>query len=352
MCHVQIVVTKYMLENEPLLKHTTMRVGGNARYFFDVKTLKELKDAVAFSKEKKLPFYVLGLGSNMLVSDDGYDGVIIKNSIDAGYIEYKNISKDDVLVIGGAGEDWDTLVKGTVFVGLYGLENLSYIPGTVGAAPVQNIGAYGTDVSKTIDWVEVYDTEIDEIVRLDNDECSFAYRNSVFKKAGGKKYIIVKVAFRLTKKGNLNTSYKDVEQYFLDNDVESPTLMDVRSAIIFIRKNKLPEIKDLGTAGSFFKNPIVDLDEYKELTKKYPEMPGFEVDDEHYKIPAAWLIDQVCHLKGDRDGDVGVYEKQALAIINYGSATTNDILKYVEKVRNVVREKTGIDLEMEVCTIQ
>ena len=341
-----------MLENEPLLKHTTMRVGGNARYFFDVKTLEELKEAVLFSKEKKVPFYILGQGSNLLVSDNGYDGVIIKNSIGAGYIEYKNISKHDVLVIGGAGEDWDTLVKGTVFVGLYGLENLSYIPGTVGAAPVQNIGAYGTDVSKTIYWVEVYDTESGNILQIDNDDCFFEYRNSIFKREEGKKYIIIKVAFRLTKKGVMNTSYKDVEQYFSSNNLESPSLIDVRDAIIFIRKNKLPDVEEVGTAGSFFKNPIIDLNERKVLLDKYPEAPSFEVDDSHYKIPAAWLIDHACHLKGDRDGNVGVYEKQALAIVNYGKATTNDILEYVEKIKKTVKEKTGIELEMEVCVLE
>ena len=329
-----------------------MKVGGNARYFFDVHSVEDLKDAVRFIKDKDLPYYVLGHGSNVLASDDGFDGVVIKNHIGVKEIEFKNVTKEKVLVLVGAGMDWDTFVAGTVETCLCGLENLSHIPGTVGASPVQNIGAYGTDVSQTIKWVEVFDFETEELVQLTNTECEFEYRSSIFKKAKGKKYIVTKVAFLLSKTFKLNISYKDVSQFFIDYRRKNPTLQDVREAVIFIRTKKLPSVNTYGTAGSFFKNPIITAKKRDKLLKEYPQMPSYEVDERKFKIPAAWIMDHVCNLNGKREGGVGVYETQPLAVVNYGGATAKDVTKFIEMLKKEVKDKTGIELEMEVCELK
>jgi UDP-N-acetylmuramate dehydrogenase len=330
-------------ENVSLKEYTTFRIGGPARFFVVVKNTIELTDALLFAQQKKLVIFILGGGSNILMSDEGFDGLVIK-------MEISGVSFENSTVIAGAGEDWDAFVGKTVEEGFYGLETLSLIPGTVGAAPVQNIGAYGSEVSNTISWVEAMHKDTGELRRFTNTECEFSYRMSFFKMKEGKKYIITRVAFALTKTGTLNTSYKDIQNYIQEHQLAPAdiTLQKVRDIVIAIRTYKLPSIKEYGTAGSFFKNPIISKREYEKLLAVYPQIPQYPAGEKNIKIPAAWILDNLCSFKGYRDGDVGVYKNQALVLINFGHATEKEIKDLAEKMTACVKMKTNITLEREV----
>lgn len=335
-----------IIEKKKSLKEfTTFRIGGEARFFCIVKNEDELIEAINFSKKSKLPFFVLGGGSNILVADEGFHGLVIKMEFMG--VEYKE-SGDTTLVTAGAGENWDKFVAETVEKGLFGLENLSYIPGTVGASPVQNIGAYGSEVKDTIQSVHVLDVKKDEYVDLKNSECKFSYRNSLFKE-DPRRYIVLSVTFALkNKKGRLNTDYKDVKEYFDFKKIKEPTLKQVRNAVVEIRQRKLPDIKELGTAGSFFKNVIVPTTKAHELLKKYPEMILHPVTDKKVKIPVAWILDHVCGFRGVKKGNVGTFRNQALVLVNFGDATATEIIALAQKMVDEVYVKTGIEIEPEV----
>lgn len=332
-------------ENVPLANFTTFRTGGNARYFARVKSIEELKKAVRFAQEKKLPFFVLGRGANVLVSDDGFHGLAIKMEI--GGMRFENNR-----AVAGAGVPWDSFVAKTVKCGFAGLENLSLIPGTIGAAAVGNIGAYGTEIKDHIFSVEAFNTETMKIKKFSNKECAFKYRESFFKTKTGKKYIVASVAFSLNKNKKLKTDYKDVREFFSRKKIISPTSQDIRGAIIKIRKQKLPSAEDIGTAGSFFKNPIVSKAKAEALQKKYPELPIFSTKDGKAKLFAGFLLDKICGLKGYKKGNIGTWEKQALVVVNYGGGTTKEILEFADDMKRRVKKKTGIDLEMEVQIIK
>lgn len=332
-------------ENIPLAEYTTFRIGGKARYFAIVKNEDELLEAIGFSKKKKIPFFILGGGSNILVSDTGFPGIVIKMEIVG-----KNYEEDgnNVKVTVGSGENWDELVRETVEErGLYGLENLALIPGTVGAAPIQNIGAYGSEAKDTIESVRVLDVKKDQWIDMKNSDCKFAYRDSIFKKEKDR-YVVVSVTFKLKKEAKLNIDYKDVKEYFAFKKIKEPTLRQVRNAVIEIRQRKLPDVKEYGTAGSFFKNVTVSEAKAKELIARYPDMIVYQVNDKKVKIPLAWILDHVCGFKGVRIGDVGSYKSQALVIVNYGKASASDIESLAQKMVDAVYEKTGIEIEPEV----
>ncbi len=345
-----------ILENISLAKYTTFKIGGNARFFCVVTSEDELVEAVKFAKEKNtdghaLPFLVLGGGSNMLVSDKGFNGLVIK-------MEMKNtvINDEDSIMSSSAGELWDSLVECSVNNGLYGLENLSAIPGTVGAAPVQNIGAYGAEVSQTLLDVRSLDTKSMTFVNFSNKDCKFGYRDSIFKherdsKTGQPRYIITAVAFQLTRKGVLKMDYKDVKEYFEKNHVTGPTLSDLRKAIVEIRESKLPDWKVWGTAGSFFKNPSVPAAQFAELKNKFPDLPGFPENDGSVKVSLGYVLDKVCDAKGLMMGNVGTYDKQALVLIAKSGATAAEVYSLVDELKRRVKEKTGIVIEAEVDMI-
>ncbi len=331
-------------KNVSLKEYTTFRIGGPADFFSIVTNEDELIEALNFSKKNKIPFFVLGGGSNLLVADAGYRGIVIKMEMKG--VTYEE-NGNDVKVTAYAGEDWDKFVDETVEKGLYGLENLSYIPGTVGASPVQNVGAYGSEAKDTIDSVYVLDVKNDEYVTLSNAECKFAYRDSLFKHNPGR-YIVISVAFNLKKKGKLNTGYKDIQEYFTFKKIAEPTLKQVRDAVIEIRQRKLPDIKHYGTAGSFFKNVIVAKSQAQELLERYPEMILHPVNEKRVKIPIAWVLDNLCGFRGVKKGNVGTYKNQALVIINLGNATAAEIIALAQKMVDGVYEKTGIEIEPEV----
>ena len=336
--------------NIPLAAYSTLRVGGAADFFCEPTSEEELLFAVRFARERGLPIFVLGGGSNVLFQDEGFRGLVLVTSGLRG-ITWREKADGTLEVVVAAGEDWDAFVGESVARGLGGLENLSLIPGTVGAAPVQNIGAYGAEVKDTITEVTALDTKDLTIKTFSNVECEFAYRDSVFKRESGR-YIVLRVAFLLSRHAAVNISYKDVARYFDERGETTPARELVREAVIRIREEKLPDPRLLGTAGSFFKNPIIAADAYQVLLLKFPNMPHYDVGEGKYKIAAAWLIDSVCGLRGMREGSVGSFPRQALAIVNYGGASAIDIVRFSEHVRTCVEAKTGISLEYEVRVVE
>ncbi len=334
-------------EQISLKNHTTFKIGGNARYFFEAESLEDVIEAIRFAKNQVIPFFILGGGSNTLFVSPSFDGVVIK--IDIKRKEFKDIG-GSVFVSVGAGEIWDEFVSDCVGKNLFGIENLSAIPGKVGAAPIQNIGAYGTEVKNTIHSVEFFDIK-NEVTRvLSKEDCLFGYRDSFFKTSEGRNFLITGVNFLLKKEGNLNFSYKDVANYFETNDTE-PTLKSMRKAIIEIRKGKFPDIKSIGTAGSFFKNPIIDLEHYSLLVSRFKGIPGIPFDSHSVKVPAGWLVERVGGFKGVRYGDVGVWENQALVLVNFGHASGQEILSLSKKIQEKVKSDIGITIEPEVVII-
>ncbi len=345
-------------ENVPLAQYTTFKIGGNARFFCIVKNGDELKDVIGFAKKNILPYFVLGGGSNILVSDKGFMGMVIKMEIQGKSIDDTMIN-DQVMISAGAGEMWDDFVEYTVDQGFNGLENLSAIPGTVGAAPVQNIGAYGAEVGQFIYSVHALDTQTMKEIEISGHDCHFGYRNSLFKKEKGR-YIVVSVNFLLKKDGKVNTEYKDLKEYFLKkNDQLSIinnqiTPAQVREAVINIRWNKLPDWNLWGTAGSFFKNPVISQAHFDEIKVKYPGLPGFPEasntggHEDLVKIPLGWVLDNVCKVKGIMRGGVGTYEKQALVIVAKAGATAGEVVAFTQDLMKQVKDATGITIEAEV----
>ena len=336
-------------------KYTTFKIGGPAHFFCAVSNVEELREAVSFAKEKNLLFFILGGGSNILISDTGFVGLVIKMEI-AGKMINGTISEDQFVVTAGAGENWDDFVGWTIDNGFNGLENLSFIPGTVGAAPVQNIGAYGAEVGQSISSVKVFDTKEMKEVEISGQDCHFGYRNSLFKKEKGR-YIITHVNFNLKKDGKVNVEYKDLKEYFNNQFSminEAPTPQTVRNAVIDIRKNKLPDWTVWGTAGSFFKNPVISKEKFGELKKLYPDLPGFpEVSvntesTEQIKIPLGWVLDNICKAKGMMNGSVGTYQKQALVIIAKPGATAKEVIDFSKDLMKQVKDAIGVTVEAEV----
>jgi len=330
-------------EFTPLSELTTMRVGGPARFFSIAETIEDVKSAVSFVREKNIPIFVLGEGSNIVMGDRGFPGLVLKMRIPG--VSFHQVTPKNVEAIVFAGECWDAFVEKTVRRGLWGLENLSFIPGTAGAAPVQNIGAYGTEVRETIKWVEFFDMETMSVRKLSNEECRFSYRDSIFKHSEGLHLIILKICFSLVPYGAPRTEYKDVMKYTEHHRLKNPSLSQMREIIIAIRKSKLPDVSEYGTVGSFFKNPIVTRSKAKELLKQFPDMPHHAYGTgEEVKISLAWILDNVCSCKGMRIGDIAVYDRQPLALINFGKENAHEVRALANRITALVKEKTGIDI--------
>ena len=331
-------------ENVSLKEFTKFRIGGTARYFVTAKKPEDVHNAVVFAQGRSLAYVILAGGSNVLVSDNGFDGVVI-------HIQLQNINwqEDEAILIADAGVSWDTVVEESVKKNYFGLENLSGIPGSVGGAAVGNIGAYGCEVKDTIKWVEVFDPSTMLLVRLTNDECHFTYRHSIFKEEKNS-VIVLRVAFQLQRDGELHRDYKDVVEYEEHaGDIE--TLLDMRKAILAIRAVKFPKDNSVGTAGSYFKNPIVTSEFAMLFHEQYPNAPVHDTDKGMKKLSAAWIIDHVLHLRGVRDGDVGTWESQALVLINYGDAQAKDISLFAKNIIDACYKETGVILTPEVVTI-
>lgn len=335
-------------ENIPLQHLTTFKIGGSARYFCVAKSIADLKEAAIFAQKAKLPIFVLGGGSNILVSDEGFHGLVIKMAMRG--IKFADLESHSKIEV-GAGEGWDEFVRETIKNDLWGLENLSGIPGTVGGAPVQNIGAYGAEISSFVDSVEIFDADSLTIRNLSSSQCRFRYRDSLFKRPEAKKYIITAVTFKLPKDGRPNISYKDLNKYFSGPDAPEPSLREIRRAVLKIRSEKFPPLEKFGTAGSFFKNPIVNASITSGIKKNFPDMPVFEAGENLAKLPLAWILDKVCNFKGKRMGHVGLYDTQPAVLVNWGDATAHEVSVFANKVAADVRDKTGVDIEREVQSI-
>jgi UDP-N-acetylmuramate dehydrogenase len=332
--------------NFSLKKYNTFGIEAKAKQFVAVHSVAELKTIIEENKNEKK--FVLGGGSNMLLTKD-IDALVIH--ID---LKGKEIIKEDddfVWVKSQAGEPWHDFVLWTIDYNFGGLENMSLIPGNVGTTPVQNIGAYGTEIKDTFVSCEAINIESQEITTFTNTECNFGYRESIFKNEIKDQYIITSVIYKLTKRNHkINTSYGDITSELAKNNVVSPTLKDVSNAVIAIRQSKLPDPKELGNSGSFFKNPILLKSDFEKIHQKFPEMKYYEVSETEVKVPAGWLIEQA-GFKGKRFGDAGVHKNQALVLVNYGNATGQEILAVSRNVQKTVFETFGIHIEAEVNVI-
>ena len=329
-------------ENYPILPYNTFQVAAKTRFFVEFSDLQSVRDFLTSSYAAVRPRFVLGGGSNVLFTKD-FDGIILHPAIKG--IEKTGENDDTVLIRVGAGEDWDNFVEYCVAHDWGGIENLSLIPGTVGACPVQNIGAYGAEVGDVIDSLDVILMEDGKLLTLTAKECQFSYRDSIFKRDLKNRVIITHVTFRLNKSPVFVTTYPDLQRE-LDNFPET-TINTIRQAVISIRRNKLPDPAVTGNAGSFFKNPVISQDQATSLRKFFPTMRGFDAADGSVKLSAAWLIEQ-CGWKGKRLGKTGTYKKQPLIIINYGGATGEEIYRYALKIQKAVMNHFAIKLEMEV----
>jgi len=331
-------------KNEKLSRHCTFNTGGNARFFCEVSSDKDIKKALDFCRENKIPFFVLGEGSNLLISDKGFQGLVIKNC----FRGIKKVSENEnyVVIKIRAGESWKNVVDFAIKNKLYGIENLSGIPGTAGASAVQNIGAYGSEAKDIILSVGGINAISLNDFLLKNNKCCFEYRNSIFKR--NRNLIVTDVYFKFSKKFFPILNYAGLRDLIEEKYSGKITSKNIQKTVLLMRENKLPKLKKYGSAGSFFKNPIIREKKYLNLEKKYPGLPKFVAKNGFVKIPAGYLIDKICGLKGLRKNNVGLYEKQALVLVNYGKATTSEINLFANFVEKKVFEKTGIKMEREV----
>lgn len=333
-------------QNKSLREYNTFGIDSRASHFVSVQTVAELKEALAHRPDKTL--FILGGGSNILLPDR-VDAFVIHINLKG--IEILEETATDVIIKAMAGENWHNFVQYCIDHGFGGLENLSLIPGNVGTAPIQNIGAYGVELKDTFVSCSTVEIETLEEREFTRDQCQFAYRNSIFKNEARGKYIITSVCFRLTKKDHkLSLSYGDIGKVLASKDIAEPTICDISNAVIAIRQAKLPDPKVLGNSGSFFKNPVVDLETFRAFQAKFPDAPFYQLSEKEFKIPAGWLIERA-GFKGKRYGDAGVHKNQALVLVNHGRATGADIWELAQKIREKVAQMSGIVIEPEVNII-
>jgi len=338
-------------ENIPLAPHTTFKVGGPARYFAEALSEQNIQQALEFCSSRKLALFVLGGGSNLVVSDQGWPGLVMKVSIAGIHSETAN---SRMLFQVGAGEDWDGFVAQTVEAGCAGVECLSGIPGTTGGTPVQNVGAYGQEVSETITRVRVLEVATGKIFEMSNPECGFSYRTSIFNSSQRGRYIVLGVTFALVPDAKPRIEYADLKKYFV-NQSSPPTLAETRSAVRAIRHSKAmliaPNDEDCRSAGSFFKNPILTIAEYDALNRIVQRMnkqiPTYPAGPGRVKVSAAWLVESAGFHKGYSLGPVAISRKHSLAIVNRGGAKATDILALKNQVQQGVERVFGIELHLE-----
>ncbi|HDR52771.1 MAG TPA: UDP-N-acetylmuramate dehydrogenase [Mariniphaga anaerophila] len=330
-------------ENYSLKLHNTFGVEANARYFFEFTEPEDLEAFVQSNETwKDLPLFVLGGGSNVLFQNE-FSGLILHPNI-PGIIKVKE-DRQNIWFEVGAGEVWDDFVKYCVDYGVGGIENLSLIPGSVGAAPVQNIGAYGQEAANVIEQVKGFDLKQNVFLEIPKAACEFGYRDSLFKRSLKNRFIITSVVFKLEKFPEFNLKYGQVEEKV--KELGEVNLQNIRRAVIDIRSAKLPDVNELGNAGSFFKNPEVSVEVAENIREQFPDAPVFPLTENEVKLAAGWLIEKA-GWKGRREGNVGIHEKQALVLVNHGNATGIEIFNFSEKIRQSVYHFFDIWLEREV----
>ena len=332
--------------NISLKPYNTFGIHAIAKQFVDVGSITELKEILASKKHPNK--FILGGGSNMLLTRDIEDLVVY---INLKGIEILDETGHHVVVKASAGENWHQFVLWCLEKDFGGIENLSLIPGNVGTAPIQNIGAYGVEVKDVFQSCEAIDVVTGELVVFNKAQCKFGYRNSVFKQEAKGKYIITSVTFKLTRKEHtIHTGYGAIKDKLQHLGIKDPSIQDVSKAVINIRESKLPNPKEIGNSGSFFKNPVISNHEYENLRNNFPEIPCYKVSDESVKVPAGWLIEKA-GFKGKSFGNYGVHDKQALVLVNYGAAKGQDIFKLSKLIQHTVERLFKIKLEAEVNII-
>jgi UDP-N-acetylmuramate dehydrogenase len=339
-------------EQVALAPVTTLGVGGPARYFAEAHSEVEVVEAVEFARSRQLPLFVLGGGSNLVIADKGFAGLVLKVAISS--LSSSTPPRRDALFIAGAGVNWDTLVAQTVDANCAGMECLSGIPGTVGGTPVQNVGAYGQEVSETIREVRVLDLQTLRLRILSNAECGFTYRASIFNTTDRGRYIILQASFALRQGGKPNVRYSDLQKFFASRTGD-PTLVEVRTAVREIRHRKamliVPGDEDARSAGSFFKNPIVSQSFFEELSARLEsrglQLPSYPANEGFCKLPAAWLVEHAGFSKGYSKGAAGISRRHTLAIVNRGGATAADIIALKDEIQAGVLNEFGIELQPE-----
>ena len=336
-----------IIENYPLLKLNTFGIDVKGKYFVSINTVNELIELTKTKVFKDLRLLILGGGSNILFTKD-FDGLVILNNIKGK--EIIDQTQQSIFLKIGAGENWHELVMYTVDNGWGGIENLSLIPGNTGTAPMQNIGAYGVEIKETFVELEALEISSGKIIKFNNSDCEFGYRESVFKNKIKNQYIILNITLELKKNPVLNINYGDVKAILESQNIKNPAIKEVSNAIISIRQSKLPDPKKIGNSGSFFKNPIVSLNQLEFIKKKYPNVVNYEINENEFKIAAGWMIEKA-GWKGRKFNNYGVHEKQALVLVNYGLANGMEIFNLSEEIILDIKDKFGITLEREVNII-
>ncbi len=337
-----------VLEDEPLAPLTTLGIGGRARWLLHARTVQEVEHAHQWSVFTDVPLFVVGGGSNLVVADEGFAGVVLRVAI--GGRSYAAAAAETLVTV-GAGEPWDETVAECVARGLAGLECLSGIPGTAGGTPIQNVGAYGQEVSDSIDRLTAYDRESNAFLTLTAAECTFSYRMSRFKRADADRFVICDVTFRL-RRGGPTVTYPDIMDHLEKAGVSSPDILDVRNAVLAVRRRKGMVIDaadaDTRSVGSFFMNPVVS-EHHRERVASVAgvQPPAYPADSGHVKLSAAWLIERSGFQRGDGDGPVGISSKHTLALVNRGGATARDVLRFASRIKRGVLDRFGISLRPE-----
>lgn len=331
-------------ENFPLKTFNTFGVDVSCKYFAEVSSEKELQKLISDNKYHGSRKFVLGGGSNILFTKD-FDGIVLHNRFEG--IGVVSVDEDYAFVKAGAGEVWHDLVLYCLGKNFGGIENLSLIPGFVGAAPIQNIGAYGEEMKNVFHSLTAIDLASGEPKIFTPDECHFGYRDSIFKREAKNKYFITDVTLRMNKKPLVNTSYGAIEKELEHEHITSPTIQDVSKAVIKIRSSKLPDPKVLGNCGSFFKNPTIPIEKYDRLQQVFPDLVAYPAPGNAMKLSAGWMIEK-SGWKGKRNGNVGMHKDQALVLVNYGGATGRELLTHAAEVQKSVKEHFGIIMEAEV----
>jgi UDP-N-acetylmuramate dehydrogenase len=341
------MIDMQILENVSLKDYSSMKLGGNARYLINIDSSDSLVEALTWAKDKKLDHLIVGGGNNIVWKDEGFDGVVLVNKILG--ISSNQLDDTRLQITVGAGENWDSTVEKFTTLGYSGIENLSYIPGTCGAAPIQNIGAYGGEISKVLDGVEVYDTSQNEFVSIPADDCELGYRASIFKYKDKNRYVIVAITLTLEKKNPLKPYYDAVEKYITANNIsDAITPLVLRKVVIAIRQSKLPDPKVNPNNGSFFANPIIDQIGFDKLLVQFPEIVYWPTGEGKIKISAGWLIDQIGYKdKFDSQTGMATWNTHSLTLVNKSAKSTSDLLNFKQQIISKIKDKFGIDLEQE-----
>jgi len=336
----------FILENVPLSTYSTMRLGGKAAYMTEVTTRHDVTEAISWAEERQLPVIMIGEGSNIVWKDDGYPGLVLVNKIQG--FEITGEYDTGTYITAGSGLNWDGFVAQTVEMGLTGIEFLSLVPGTVGATPVQNVGAYGAEVSTSITTIEAYDKEAKKFVTLRGSDCEFGYRTSRFKTTDRGRFFITSVTFFLQKNTPQPPFYNALQQYFTEHDITDVTVQAIRDAVIAIRSAKLPNPAQVANNGSFFANPIIDQGTFAQLAADFPEVPHWPIDNDMVKVSAAWLIEQA-GFKDFHDPETGMatWPKQPLVLVNEHAESTAQLLAFKQKLVDAVRSKFNVTLVQE-----